>query len=364
MGDLAMASAIVAFVDRDRLLKAVTPPAYAAMISILLVAAASSKVSLLPACAFLLGMSAWNVLRSIRTPMTRNVHLGFMIPWLSICPILIWTWIHSGSPFGPMLSDVFGSSVYPLDWIHETFEATRHANQRGFFETAYHTALGYSPIVWVGVVGAIFGTDLPRTTRATLGFLFAAQLVLIYFLLPHDPRFLGGLHYGLLIVFGTHPTQKLETLGGSKRAAAATAVTLLLIPWLGVQLYYAAQFFPVSLAFEKEAFYRRYVPLYDDFVKFDGLLTQDTVLLAPGYRGSSVYAPRPIFFDASDVPSGKKVVLLSIGQARPSSVAPFELGEVIYRNPQAVIASFRTPGRSPIIEYIQLTQLRPEDLKR
>jgi len=124
----------------------------------------------------------------------QRVVLAFLVPWLILyCPILVWTWVQSGSPFGPILAGSFGSSVYPLDWIRETFEGTRQANQPDLLATACYAGLEYSPIVWVGALGAIFATDLPRATRVTLGVLFGFQLILIYLLLPHDPRFLGGI---------------------------------------------------------------------------------------------------------------------------------------------------------------------------
>ena len=360
MGDLAMAAAVVAFSERDRLLRAIAPMAYAAMASILLLVAASSKVSLLPACVLLLAISLWNTLRS---PLTaRLVVLAYLMPWLLLyCPILIWTWRHSGSPFGPMLIEIFGSSVYSLNWVKDTFEATRQTNQPDLFATAYYIALAGSPIVWVGALGAIFGTDLPRATRATLGLLLGFQLTLIYLLLPHDPRYLSGIYYGMLIVFASHPAQSVRRLFTSRIAPTTAAVVLLLLPWLGLELYYAKQFFSVALGLEKEAFYRRHVALYDDFMKLNRLLPKDAVLLVPGYRLDFVYAPRSIFFDPSDVPPDKEVFLLPIGQqgAQPNSpINGYEKGAVIYRNPEAVIAAYRTPGRSPIIGAVQVNQLR------
>jgi hypothetical protein len=362
VGDLAMAAAIVAFAERDRLLTAINPVAYAAMVSILLVSAATSKVTLLPACTVLFGLFAWHVLRFAPVQKGRQVVVAFALPWLILyCPILLWTWIHSGAPFGPMLADIFGSSVYSPGWIQQTFRGPREADQPTLFVTAYYTALDYSPVVWLGAVGAVFGTKLPRSTRAALALLFGLQSMLIYLLLPHDPRFLGGIHYGMVIVFASHPVRKLQNVVASTRLAPAAA-TMFLLPWLGIQLYYAKQFFPVALGFEKNAFYRRYIALYDDFVKLDKLLTPDTVLLEQGYRLSSVYAPRPIFFDPLDIPPKKKIAFLSVCQgAQPSpSVRGYSAGEVIYRNPHAVFETYRTPGLFPITKCIQVTQLRPE----
>ena len=363
VGDLAMAAAIVAFADRDRLLTAITPSAYAAMVSILLVSAATSKVSLVPACTALLCVCAWQILRSAPAQVARHIVLAFASPWLILYgPILLWTWVHSGSPFGPVLADAFGSSIYPQNWILDTLRATRENNQSSLYVTAYHTVLNYSPLVWLGVVGAVWGTNLPGATRATLGILFALQTTLIYFLLPHDPRFLGGIHYGLLIVFASHASRKLQNLLASPQVGII-ACTLLVLPWLGIQMYYSKQFFLVSFGFEKNAFYERYIAFYADYEKIDRLLSKDTVLLVQEYRLGSVYAPRPIFFDALDVPPEKPVALLSSRRidGKPNTpVEGYRPGEVIYSNPQAVIETYRTPGRSPITDYIQVTLLHRE----
>lgn len=180
--------------------------------------------------------------------------------------------------------------------------------------------------------------------------------------MPHDPRYLGGIHYGLLIVFASHASRKLQNVLASTRSAVV-GCTIFLLPWLAIQSYYAKQFVPVSLGLEKAAFFERYIALYNDFVKLDRLIPKDTVILSEDYRLSSVYVPRPIFFDPSDLPPGKRTVVLLFGHLeaqRGASISGLKLGEVIYSNPRAVIATYRTPGRSPITDWIQVIQLQRE----
>jgi hypothetical protein len=361
MGDLAMAAAIVAFVDRDQLLAESTPSAYAAMVSILLVTAAASKVTLLPVCAVLLSLFALHLLRSVPTQSARSVVLAFTIPWIVFyCPILLWTWIHSGSPFGPMLASIFGSSIFPPTWITQTFLDDRVPNYP-LAVSAYHTVLNYSPLVWIGAVGVLWGTNLPWSTRAALGFLFGLQAILIYFLLPHHARFMGGMHYGLVIVFASHASRTLQNMLSSRKKTVF-ACTILLIPWLGIQLYYAKQFASVLVAFDRNVFYKKYIAFYDDYIELDKILTKDTVLLTEDYRLPSVYAPRPVFFDPLDLPPGKKVVLLSSLQRvrHSASISGYKIGEVIYRNPRAIIKTYRTPGRAPLTGSLQVNRLTRE----
>jgi hypothetical protein len=82
MGDLAMAAAVVAFCSRERWLGALTPQAYAALLSVLLLCASTSKVSLLPLCAILLCVAAWRLLRSSQPLAVGQVTLAFAGPWV------------------------------------------------------------------------------------------------------------------------------------------------------------------------------------------------------------------------------------------------------------------------------------------
>ena len=105
MGDLAMAAAIVAFCSRERLLIGLTPPTFTVLLSILLLSASASKISLLPLCAALLCIAIWPILRSSGPPVRRQVTMALAVPWIIFyCPIALWTWVQSGSPFGPVFA--------------------------------------------------------------------------------------------------------------------------------------------------------------------------------------------------------------------------------------------------------------------
>jgi hypothetical protein len=189
--------------------------------------------------------------------------------------------------------------------------------------------------------------------------LFALQFTLIYWLLPYDVRYLGGLHFGLLILFASYASRGIQ----DRLASAGTmnaACVIFLLPWLGIQAYYAKQFLSVSLGLEKSAFYERYVAFYADFVKLDRLLSKDTVLLVPDFRLDSVYSPRPVFFDDADLPKGKSAILFAspetIRELRGKSDG-YKLGDVIYENAQAITETYRTPGRRPTIGALQVVRI-------
>jgi hypothetical protein len=358
MGNLAMAAAIVAFCGRKWLLADLSTPAYAALLSILLLSAATSKISLLPVCALLLCFAAWRLFRSASLPDFGKAAFALAAPWLIfLSPIALWCWAQSGSPFGPILAGTFGWSIYPAGWGQHVFQGARAANNLPFIKFIELTALDYSPLIWLGVIGAFVGVNLANATRAILAFFFALQCLIIYLSLPHDARFLGGLQYGLVIVFAIFATSGVQARFGSARAITAACV-LFLVPWLGVQIFYAEQFLPVSLGLEKLDFYKREIAFYSDYVNLDRLLAGDTVLLVKGFRLNSVYAPRPVFFDEADLPPERPIVLfVSPTLAANISIKGYKLDDVLYENSQAVITTYRTPGRRPLIGALQVIKL-------
>jgi hypothetical protein len=358
MGDLAMAAAIVTFCSRQRTLVGLPAPAYAALLSILLLSASASKVTLLPVSVVLLCAAAWPLFRSAGPMVSGQIVLAMLAPWIVFfCPILLWTWIHSGSPFGPILSGTLGPSIYPEGWSQQTFQLTRLVNQPPLVIALKSLAVAYSPLIWLGALGAIFATDLPKFVRASVGCVFGLQCVLIYWLLPTDARFLGGLHYGLAIVFASYVSLTVMDRLASARHLAAASV-LFLLPWLVMQLYYAKQFFFVSFGQEKAAFYGRYVAFYSDFVKLDHLLPTDAVLFVQDFRLDAAYAPRPVYFDRADLPKEKQVFLF----ASPATVrtnASFDRNKsarIVYENSQAVTMTYRTPGSDPLIGPLQVAE--------
>jgi hypothetical protein len=346
MGDLAIAAAIVAFCLREYLLAALPPSTFSAMFSILLLSAATSKLSLVPVCGVLLCAGLWRLVQ-LETPLVRRqVSLAGALPWIIFyCPIVWWTWTHSGAPFGPILAGL------------KNFQWEKDLGGMPWFMIR-NAALGYSPLIWLGAIGAIFATCLEKSLRVFLGCLVSLQCLLIYWFFPYDVRYLT-LHYGLFIVFAFLGPRTFQERLDSARIVFAAALVFLL-PWLAIQFYYAKQFFSVSMGLENNSFYQRYVAFYSDYIKLDHLLSKDTVLLllTPRFRISAVYAPRPIFFDPADVPPGKPVVLITLQDAVPGDVlSNYKIGDEIYGNPRAVVTAYRTPGRAPLIGSLKVVKL-------
>jgi hypothetical protein len=136
------------------------------------------------------------------------------------------------------------------------------------------------------------------------------------------------------------------------------ASLLLLGPWLAVELYYARPLAAVALgATAREDFLRRYVPFMDDFRALDKVLPREASLYMP-YSGMiappAVYAPRPPIFTLADWDRQTplyRMLVQPFGRPFDASLLEPETGltcsDVVYRNPDAIVVTYRTPNRAP-----------------
>jgi hypothetical protein len=138
------------------------------------------------------------------------------------------------------------------------------------------------------------------------------------------------------------------------------AVSLLVLgPWLAAELYYARPLVAVTLgATAREDFLRRYVPFMEDFRALDKILPREANLYMP-YSNMTAppafYAPRPPIFTLADWDRRKplyRMLVQPFDQAFDASLLEPEIGvtcsEMVYRNPNAVVVTYRTPNRAPL----------------
>ena len=330
LGDLALAATVVGLARAARLVAASGPLPYAALMSLTSWSAASAKLSLLPVsavCLLIAAVPAWRAAAGTRPMLV--LALGWA--WLAFgVPIAAWDWLHTGSPFGPVLADLLGSTFFSPGAFAEYAARTRDNDWKfdGLF--LLDNGAARAGLVWLAVAGFFLSADWPARFRWSAAGLLVGQAVLLIALLPAQVRFLGGLPAGLAICCALHPPAWL----GRHRLGGAVIVTLLVVPWLAGQLFYGAQFVPRALGFEDgTAFLRRHIALFDDFRRLDSLLPRDAVLIAPGMRAASAYAPRPILFDPADLPSDRPAFLLGMSGGEPPEGVV--VGAEVYANPVA-----------------------------
>jgi hypothetical protein len=356
-GDLSLATAVVALALATRLLPVCGAARFAFMVSLLAWCTASAKVSLIPvagAVALLAIALAWRACK------TRAERLGIVavsaLPWLVLgAPLMIWTHLQTGSPFGPLLAGVFGESLFRPEIFREFAERSRGSNQSPFEAIPFDDMAGYSPLVWLGAIGALVSRATPAPVRQWGSVLLLGQCLIVAWLLPHHARFLGGLQYGLAICFALY----LPSWSMLRLRTGIVLVSVGVLPWLLGQAIYAQQFAAMAFGLDdRTAFYRRYVAFFDDFAKLDRLLPANAVLLTTDTRPPAVYAPRPMVFDMADVPRESKAYVFSTEAPKASDYpAGYVLGSEIYTNPNARQNVFRRFWVAPTIGKIHVVPL-------
>jgi hypothetical protein len=342
LGDLALAAAVVLIISYKEFSEDFSSRTFAVSISVLCCAAAGSKITLLP-IALILCTIGWFVgWQKSRT----STLFPLMAPWIAFfLPLCVWTFLNSGSPFGPILSGHFGSSAYAIGEANQIIRNTQAANQSTLFAALAQAGVEYSPLTWLGVAGFFLSQQLTDRTRIVAAILLLSQLVVIWAVLPHELRFLGGLHYGALIVFALFSS---EYVAASSVTFSTAVVFAAIFPWLCVEGWYARPFVRVVTGRETATdFCREFVAFFDDYRRLDKILPLDAVLYVTTFRAPAVYSPRSMVFDERDLPHDRPIFLFTGDLTRDSIPRGFTMGQSIYFNPAATYETFRTPGRSP-----------------
>ena len=365
MGDLATAAAVVAVLNQTELLAQIGTRRCGVLVSLCLLAAVSTKITLLPLAAVIAG----GFLVQIRAS---KVHAfgpmdiaWWLAPWIVFyLPLFVWTTYESGSPFGPVLAKQLGRSIYSEELLSYIVKEMRWHQSRGM--TAFFLAKNvplYSALFAAGVVASMFVRKAGRVSQClAVLFLGVQTLVVVCVVSQYELRFYGGLLQGLVIHAAMSMPETVIQRVLRSSAALLGIVCMLVLPWFAVQVRYAWQFVPVTLGIQdKDVFHRKYVSFYEDYNALDRQLPKDAVILSQGYRANCVYVPRPIYLTSEDLPRGKPVFLLQFGEA---SVPPeatgsrYRLGEKVYENPAAEeVVNARLGGR-PIPWLLRVYELR------
>jgi hypothetical protein len=313
------------------------------------VCAASTKISLVPVGLVISAATLFRLRGSARMQMGAVVAgLWFFV----MGPLVIWTYFHTGSPFGAAFAQLFGHTVYQPA-VLQALEDNRRVNQTGLRIALSYTAQmlsgGGLALMLCGVV-----TCCRQWKRlGGLLFLVVLQVVLIAELLPHVFRYLGGLQYGLLAAgaLGLSPLWRARV--PFKWVAGVSL--LLLGPWLAAELYYARPFVGVALGATPRAdFLKRYVAFMDDFQALDKILPPDAHLYVPNNRMPAVYAPRPVIFFLGDWDRRTPLYRFLVQRSgKPFDAYGMEpeagliCSDALYRDSDAVVEAYRTPNREP-----------------
>jgi hypothetical protein len=377
LGDFATVVALAGVLRPAILIDALGAYRYTFLLSTAAALAGSTKISLVPLS---LVVSLLIVAVGIRgknaNAKTFNVIALALLPWVVLhLPLMIWTYVLSGSFWGPVLANVFGHSAVPAGILQSIRELQAFV-PGSLVSAAKYAAIGFSPVFFISVAwilwAALRGDKISRLVAA----LFLFQGALVAWKFHFDVRFLGGMEYVVVLATvltfaGSQTTERFSSkwapIGLHLTNSRRWIILLAAIPWLAFQMYYAKPFAEVVSGFTpRSQFLERYVALTHDFEQLDRILPRDAVLYITGERWPNFYAPRPVVLTLLDLRGHSSIFRLTPSPEEDAGgiddiALSLKCGDVVYQNDHAVIETYRTPGELPFIGAIkvQRCELRP-----
>jgi hypothetical protein len=344
-GDLALTTMLLAVL----LSHEIEGDARSVLIGVTATAAAASKIVFLPLTAVAL-LGAW-----WQTGFSRRQAARLLLPGVIFyLPLMVWTQVQSGSPFGPVGAGAFGESRYDPAAVAGYFDLTRMANhQDALLMSAVRQ---YSPLLWCGVLAFLVRAGRDRDARIGVLFL-SVQVSIIAFVVQNDLRFLGGLPYALAAAAVLRePSPRAAALLRSRTFGVVAGI--LLVPWLVAQAYYARPLAAAGFCLTSaEEHLRKFTAFRKDFLALDAILPENAVILVDSFRINSVNSCRPVVMTIEDAPWDVPVYRFELGEDASSPERHPWRPEVVYRNDAAVLRVFREPGRAPLVGPLRVVRL-------
>src|SRR5271157_108912 len=343
LGDLATVTALLLALLPDGLTGEMKAQTRLFLVCLSAYAAASTKISILPLAALFTLIGVHRAAASIGWKKAIGIAVGVWAVFYG--PIILWTTMQCGSPFGLATASMFHSHYFGPDVIAELADSVK-TNQTGWMPLLVWLAPSVSlgEVVAFGVV-AFAAWKRERLLSVLFG-LVCGQAILIAWLLPHEFRFLGGLQYAVLVLgaWVVWPSR----LGARLIAQWWVVLLMMCLPWLAVQVYYARPFIKVDLGItSRDSFLHEYVAFTEDFRALNHILPANAVIYVVNSRLPSYYAPRPVIYTLEDLRGRGPLYRFTVGPGAPPVKTSLSCAEAVYTNRTAISVVYRTPGRPP-----------------
>jgi hypothetical protein len=362
IGELALVVALCGALWPRLLTSKINPLHYGLLISTAASLAASTKISLIPLCAIITLFSGWRLYRAKDTEQYPAIQTAVvLLPWILIhVPLMIWTYYQSGSCWGPVMANVYGRSIFPQSMLNILVQ-TRIVNQTRFLGNLRNAMVYLCPLMFIGVGFTLWAAIMNKCrTSLYIICLFIFQGMLIWWQLPYDFRFVGGLLYLPLIatalMLGRTPdtsTRVALTLIGKRAVQTRNWIAIAtVVPWLAFQIYYARPFAKVVLGVTSiEQFRERFLPLSQDYIVLDRILPADAVLYVANGRVPLFDAPRPVVLTPLDLRQKTSIYRMTVISVPDIEILDrttvLNCKDLVYENGQAIVEAYRTPGKAP-----------------
>ncbi|MFN8346806.1 MAG: hypothetical protein U0X91_17530 [Spirosomataceae bacterium] len=332
---------------------------------ILLAAVAGSKMSLLP-YAVLVGIyTLYEVFGKNKLSGRSIFHLLWPIVLFYI-PIIIWTYIQTHSPFGLILSQYFDTKIIDRHLLESTL-MDEIVTTPTFSEHLQAALLHFPFILLLSPLLFMVSSYSKEVKIKVLSLFFLYLFILYHFHLLYHPRFWGNLPLSLFLLTALAPPKLpvVSQLWISKKSILKWGMIMAaIVPYLAIFYYYLYHLRPFPINEQtKITFYKRFIPLYEDYIALDKLLPKEACLYTQN-RLNLIQAPRRIFKDTLDICGCHSVYALQCEQLLlPSRMSiqgkMYKMDKLIYQNREAKIKIYRTPSKKPMTGNLSVFKLIP-----
>jgi len=330
---------------------------YLLIISLLSIALITSKLSYLPLSLLVIAYAMYNVKKIKLFKYT-------LFPYVVIfLPVLLFSYINYGSPFGPYFSKIFDNTSYDIVFLDSLMNM--YSSKLPFLNLdmfTFFTSLLVQYSVFTILVIIIFLIKFIQIKEYRfIYFVFIFEILIVYIKLPHDIRFIGGLLYLIPLILLQH-YYKSNNIFIHYLEKYKLALILHIIFYSLLSLYYSA-LFSKSLFLDKDwtSSYKRTIAYYDDYIAMDKLLPKDATIISILGRTSLSYMPRKVIVyttekDLQNLELGDDLYILSSKHLN-GIYNNFEIGKEIYFNNNAISITFRTPYKNNLVGKIYIYKI-------
>ena len=338
---LGSSLSLIVLCDSSRFMPSKDLRSFSFYFGLLFLATISSKVSMLPISFLMIFLFIKVVCDYWSSKVLLRAFSYFITPLLIFyLPLLIYTWIESGSPFGAFLNSTF-TGQEPIYDPYLEFRDGKMGYRGNFKEISFFLLTKWSPLIWISWIFLPL-KRINLRSKLIISSIFMIQFFVIWALLPNRPRHFGGLQYvALVMIF----IEIIPIIYSKFRNFLISLFLLSSIPWIFLDIYYALPL--VSKAITRpEKFKNDYIPFFSDFKKIDQLIEKNAQLFVIGTRLNNFHAPRKVFLNKIDVKERNlPTYLFLVGEKNLNSLKDFNLENKIYENIYAKKFCYRTPGK-------------------
>lgn len=294
----------------------------------------------------------------------KNTLIFALIPLIFFLPILLWTFIHSGSPFGSATEFLYFNKFQTNEIIRTTL-AGRAFNDFNYYRIIFDFYY-FNPIILIMALTGFF--VLKNKVEVFFYAIFCIQIIFWLLYLPKEQRHLNYMQVFIFLIIITNIYNALVDRKLYKKLFNFF-LFLSVIPWLAMNIWVSQIFiFNFFNKVSLDNFLTNYTGLYMSYKKLDTILPEESELylgrllnddfqITYHARAPFYYSSRKILFSEnelikSDTENKYFILLYSNDKYNKSPIKKaylpleYKLGDLVYKKKNELYYPERTPRQN------------------